>query len=290
MGEADERSRFAGGLSLSVDSPLVSIVTPVFNGALYIRETIESLCNQSYGNFEHIVVDGGSTDGTLDILRKYADLYPLRWISERDNGQSDAINKGMRMASGRILAYLNADDFYYPETLSRVVEFFSANPDKGFMFGRCNVINSDGRFSHDFEQSDHLLAMPLEERRHPSFVTLLRKNSGVIPQPSSFWRREVMEKVGFFDESFHYAMDYEYWLRVTNEFKVGFIDHPLSAFRMHPSSKSGSLMVHKFMFEAIRAARLHGGTLFCKMTWVFLKLYLMAPSRRSAYRNLIRNL
>lgn len=190
------------------------------------------------------------------------------------------------MATGGIIAYLNADDLYYPRTLEHVAAHFERKPHSRFLFGRCRVINEDGSFSHDFEKSDHLKSMPESEWQVPTFRLLLTKNTGVIPQPAAFWKREVMDKVGLFDPSFHYTMDYEYWLRISEAFRVDFIDELLAAFRMHDASKSGSLMMHRFWAEAIRASRMHGGSAWSGISWAFLRLYLTAPFRVSAYKSL----
>ncbi len=268
-------------------NPLVSIVTPSFNTAAYLPEMLDCIAAQTYSPIEHIVMDGGSTDGTVEILKRYEGKYNLRWISEKDRGQTDAINKGMRMTGGEILAYLNADDLYYPDTIRKVVEHFGRNPDCKALFGRCAILQADGKISHDYIDSDHMKNLSMEERKYPTFETLLRKNSGIIPQPAAFWTREVFEKVGPFDESFHYTMDYEYWLRISREFRIGFVDETLAAFRIHEASKSGSLMVHRFWADAVRAARMHGGSAWSGVSWAFLRLYLTAPFRASAWRNLL---
>src|SRR4030042_2589290 len=123
--------------------PLVSIVTPSYNKARFIEETILSVKNQTYPRIEHIIIDGGSTDGTLDIIRKYSDS--LTWISEPDKGQSDAINKGWKMSKGEILAYLNADDTYMPRAVETAVKFLADNMDVGLVYGECNIINEHGK-------------------------------------------------------------------------------------------------------------------------------------------------
>ncbi|UCD99389.1 MAG: glycosyltransferase [Chloroflexota bacterium] len=211
--------------------PKISIVTPSLNQAKFIEQTILSVLNQDYPDLEYFVIDGGSTDGTLEILRKFEG--ELSWISEPDNGQSNAINKGLRMATGQVLAYLNSDDMYLPGALQKVGEFFIKNPEASWLTGKCRIINIDG----------------VEIRR---FITiyknfwLLTRNYQVllmldfISQPATFWQRKVLEMVGFFDEELQYAMDYEYSLRVGKQFDLYFLNEYLSAFRIHPSSKAGS--------------------------------------------------
>jgi glycosyltransferase involved in cell wall biosynthesis len=268
------------------ENPLVSIVTPSWNTAPYLPEMLECIAGQSYPHIEHIVMDGGSTDGTIEILKRFEGKYNLRWVSEKDRGQADAINKGMRLAKGDIITYLNADDLYYPETVRRVVDHFARHPDCKALFGRCTIIDGQGAPIKDYLDVATLSNLSMEERKHPTFETLLRRNSGAIPQPSAFWKREVMDEIGLFDESFHYTMDYEYWLRISRKYPFGFIDEPLSAFRMHEASKTGSLVAHRFWKEAVRAARMHGGSAFSGVSWVFAKMFLGAPFRASAWRNL----
>lgn len=275
-------------MTSSERKPLVSIVTPSFNSASFLPETLDCILAQTYQPIEQIVVDGGSTDGTIEILKRYEGKYNLRWISEKDRGQTDAINKGMRMAKGDIIAWLSADDLYYPDTVQKVVDYFESNPECKALFGRCAVIYSDGTFSHDYIESGPMRNLSMEERKHPTFETLLKKNSGVIPEPATFWKRDVVDKIGYFDESFHYTMDYEYWLRISKHFQFGFIDERLAAFRIHEASKSGSLIAHRFWREAIRAARMHGGSAWSGVSWTYARMFLFAPFRLSAYRNIFR--
>jgi glycosyltransferase involved in cell wall biosynthesis len=117
----------------------ISIITPSYNQAEFIERTIQSIFSQNYPDIEYIVMDGGSTDGTVKILKKYSDQ--IIWKSEKDNGQSDAINKGLKIATGEIVAYLNSDDTYEPGTLKKVADFFQKNPEKKWVYGKCKIIN-----------------------------------------------------------------------------------------------------------------------------------------------------
>ena len=217
---------WARGAAASVRAPSlnVSIVTPSLNQGQFIEATILSVCNQDYPHIEHLVMDGGSTDGTLDILRQYEDA--VFWISEPDEGQSDAINKGLRRAHGDILAYLNADDTYTPGAVATAVGCFEANPDVDMVYGDCNIIDEHSRVVEVIRTKDFDLA------------DLLRTNP--IPQPTVFFRRRVLDAVGFFDAHLHYAMDYDYWVRVARQHRIRRIPEVLANFRMYRESKSVS--------------------------------------------------
>ncbi len=179
------------------DNPLVSVVTPSYNSAAYIGATLESIQIQDYPAIEHIVIDGGSTDGTLEILARYPQLV---WTSEPDKGQSDALNKGFRRAQGEIIGWLNADDTYQPGAISTAVTYFLAHPQTMAVYSECRVIDEAGHFLHFYGTEDFDLR------------TLLLHD--YIPQPTVFFRREVLDTVGLLNEKLHYVMDWEYWLRI----------------------------------------------------------------------------
>ena len=204
---------------------MVSIVTPSYNKGSFIEETILSVKNQTYPHIEHIVVDGGSTDETLDILRKCDDS--LIWISEPDEGQSDAINKGWRRAKGEILAYLNADDIYMPWAIQTAVEYLVENPDVGMVYGGCNLINERGQVAGQYPTKEFELRQIL-----CGFC--------IVPQPSVFLRRAVLDEVGYLDTNLHMAMDLDLWIRIGLKFKVQYIPQVLASFRCYPSTKSSS--------------------------------------------------
>jgi glycosyltransferase involved in cell wall biosynthesis len=230
-----------------MDEPRISIITPALNSARFIEQTIASVLDQRYPDLEYIVIDGGSTDGTLDILKRYSDR--LRWISEPDRGQADAINKGLRLSTGEILAYLNADDYYEPDALRKVGRAFSARPLARWLTGRCRIVDDGGRE----------LRRPVT--RYKEFW-LRRGRSGVlsilnyISQPATFWRRSAWEEVGPFDDSLNYALDYDYWLRISRHYPLHVLDEPLANFRLHRTSKSGAGFVEQFD-EEYEVARRH---------------------------------
>ncbi|GIW63101.1 MAG: hypothetical protein KatS3mg090_0927 [Patescibacteria group bacterium] len=217
-------------------SLLFSIVTPSFNQGSFIEETIESIANQTYQNYEHLVIDGGSTDSTLEILKKYKAKYPDKffYVSEKDKGQSDAINKGMKMAKGDVLCYLNSDDVFYPYTLEEVTNFFDKNPNACWVTGNYTIIDENGTEIQNFIKfyKSIFAQSPFREK--------ILEVINFVNQPSTFWKREVYQKVGDFSLEYKYNMDYDYWLRIIRSgYKLYYLDKPLSKFRIHKKSKGG---------------------------------------------------
>lgn len=211
--------------------PKISIVTPSFNQAKYIKATIDSVLSQDYPNLEYLVIDGGSTDGTIEILKSYG--KKLQWVSEKDKGQTDAINKGLRQSTGDVLAYLNSDDIYLPGTLRRVGEYY-AKTRADWITGDCIVIDEEGREARGnwLVSGYKRLLMGLYSR-----TTLMIADS-MLPQPSTFWSRKAWDMVGEFNDKYHYVMDYDYWLRLSRYFRPHDLKVALSGFRSQPDSKS----------------------------------------------------
>lgn len=218
----------------------ISIITPSYNQAEFIERTIQSVLSQNYPDLEYIVMDGGSTDGTQEILKKYSDK--IIWKSEKDNGQSDAINKGLKIATGDIVAYLNSDDAYEPDAIKKVAEFFQKNPEKKWVYGKCKIIDkNDKEIRKPITFYKNLLL------KNYSYSKLLSEN--FISQPATFWRKELMNEIGYFDEKEHFCMDYEYWLRIGKKYPAGIINDCLANFRHHISSKSGIVNKKQFRDE-----------------------------------------
>lgn len=209
--------------------PKISIVTPSLNQGQFIEETIQSVLLQNYPNLEFLIMDGGSSDNTLEVLKRYS--AQVKWISEKDNGQANAINKGLRMSSGDIVTYLNADDLLLPGSLFRVVQLFAKYPKTLWLTGQCRNIDMNN------QEIRRLITLykNLWLRFHNRFSLLI---TDYISQPATFWRAEVLEQSGYLDESLHYAMDYEFWLRLYSKYPPAFIPEYLAAFRIHPQSKN----------------------------------------------------
>jgi glycosyltransferase involved in cell wall biosynthesis len=213
--------------------PLVSIVTPSFNKGPYIEETLLSVRNQTYPRIEHIVIDGGSTDETLSILKKHSS--DISWISEPDKGQSDAINKGWRRAHGEIIAYLNADDTYLPDAVETAVNYFLKHPETRMIYGDGILSDEKGRFLANFSAG----AFDLQN------LVFCRDN---ILQPAVFLRKSVFETVGDVDVDLHLAMDLDYWIRTGIRYPVTYIPVPLATAKIYLDAKSSAQM-HQYVKE-----------------------------------------
>jgi glycosyltransferase involved in cell wall biosynthesis len=227
--------------------PLVSVVTPSLNQGRFIEEAITSVRDQSYPNIEHIVVDGGSTDETLNVLRRHPHV---RWISEPDDGQADAVNKGFALAQGDIFGWLNADDFYLAGAVATAVRVL-LETGCGMVHGGWRQVDEDGNVVADVAVVPFDLRAQLEERN-------------AVAQPSTFFTREAFESVGGLDTTYRYAMDYELWLKLGARVGVRHVDDVLGAYRYHGSSKSVA-EYGDFWPETHRASRAHGGRYFSPM-------------------------
>jgi glycosyltransferase involved in cell wall biosynthesis len=203
--------------------PKISIVVPSFQQGRFIGATLESLFCQNIEGLEVLVKDGGSTDGTAEILKGYGDR--IRWSSGPDGGQAAAVNAGMREAQGEILGYLNSDDILYPGALQKVQEVFAAEPGLLWLYGQADYIDSDDRFVREYRTME----WNVQELYNQCFIA----------QPACFWRRGLWEKCGEFDESFRYMLDYDYWLRAA---RLGsaprYLPEKLAGYRLHTESKS----------------------------------------------------
>ncbi len=208
----------------------LSVITPSFNQVRFIERTLESVRHQVTNfEFEHIVVDGGSTDGTLAILEQNAGR--IRYVSEPDQGMPDAVNKGIGMAQGGIIGWLNSDDLYLPGALQRAADFFDSHPGTGWVYGKCMMVDDQ-----DHEVRKWITAYKNRGLRNYSYERLLTEN--FISQPAVFMRRDALEKAGPLDLSLPTAMDFDLWLRLGKLGDPGFINDYLSAFRVHPDSIS----------------------------------------------------
>jgi len=211
--------------------PRISIITPSYNQGHFIEETIQSVLQQNYPDLEYIIVDGGSTDNTVEIINQYKSQIAY-WISEKDNGQTHAINKGLAVATGEIIAYINSDDYYLPGTFFKVAEAFQNSPEIDLLHGRCRYVNEAGekigeQFGNiqSFEEIIDLWGVWWQKRQ---FV-----------QPEVFWSRRITDRIGTFNEALHYVMDYDYWCRILRAGgKVKRIEQELACFRFTANQKS----------------------------------------------------
>jgi len=238
----------------------ITVVTPSYNQALYLEETIKSVISQK-GNFslEYIVADGASTDSSIEIIKKCDYLlrngkFPINcqrvefvWWSKKDQGQSDAINQGFRIARGKVLAWLNSDDLYEPNAIKEALELLKSSGDIGLVYS--NLIDIDQKGN--------------EIRRHniQDFDMAFVLNGGnIIPQPTAFFYKDTLERVGYLNEKYHYAMDYDLWIRIGKKFKILHSPKYWAKFRLHESSKTVSLSA-KFWKEEREISLKHGGNI-----------------------------
>jgi glycosyltransferase involved in cell wall biosynthesis len=211
--------------------PRISIITPSYNQGHFIEQTIRSVLLQGYPNLEYIIIDGGSTDNTIEIIKRY-EPWIAYWVSEPDRGQSHAINKGIAKATGDILAYLNSDDYYLPEALLKVAEYFQNFPQIDLLHGRCRYVNEEnekiGEQFGNIHKLEEILDLWDVWWKQRQFV-----------QPEVFWSKRITDRIGLFNEDLHFVMDYEYWLRVLQAGgTIGSISDELSCFRFTAAQKS----------------------------------------------------
>lgn len=219
--------------------PLVTIVTPSYQQADYLEATLQSVLTQDYPNIEYIVIDGGSTDGSVEIIERYADQLAY-WVSEPDEGQSDAINKGLMRAKGEIIAWLNSDDIYLPGAIARAVEALHAQPDAGIVYGNLQSVDAAGRVFNTITYKQYNLADLLALR--------------IIGQPTVFMRRSVLEQAGPLNASYQYLMDHNLWVRMAMHAEMVYLPEIWAAARHHPAAKNTALAAG-FGEEAYRILR-----------------------------------
>lgn len=247
----------------------MTIVTPSFNTAGFIRQTLTTVAAQVYPSIEHIVVDGGSTDGTAAIVREFPDV---RWISEPDNGQAAAINKGFRLAAGQIVAWINSDDYYLPNAVEQAVQALRADPSCGMVYGSWVVVDEHGREMARYVPQEWDLRQEIER-------------GNFVPQQTTFFRREALEAVGLLEERYHFAMDYDLFIRVGKEFGVRRVDEYWAAFRLRPGSKTVD-HTHRFYREEREISRRHGAPWFSEhmIAHMHSRLRIPAPILPAAWQ------
>jgi glycosyltransferase involved in cell wall biosynthesis len=205
------------------DLPLVSIITPSFNQDAWLEECVQSVLSQDYSNIEYIVIDGGSTDGSLEIIKNYANRLAY-WASEPDAGQADAINKGLRRASGDIVAWVNSDDAYVPGAIREAVERLRSEPELGMVYGDGLMVDSKRRL------------LDRHTYRDLSLVDLL--SFEVLLQPAVFMRRSALEEVGYLNDRYHLILDHELWVRLAQRYPIRHVSRFWALERTHADAKT----------------------------------------------------
>lgn len=267
----EETQQVSDALAGDLPWPRISIVTPSLNQAKYIEETIRSVLLQGYPNLEYIIMDGGSMDGSLEIIKKYEPWLAL-WVSEKDEGQSHAINKGFLSSTGDILAWLNSDDKYAPDAFRKVGLYFSQNANCKCLYSNLKVIDAENQ------------EIGIWYARPASLESIYLENG--IPQPTVFLRREILDKIGLLQEGLHYAMDMEYWIRIAKEYSFCFLDEILAEFRRYPHSKGGRFQI-KFLEDYLSIYRIHAGDIKKRKRGLANTAYMRAHLRLAdEYRKL----
>lgn len=244
------------------ETPLVSIVTPSYNQAQFLPATIESVLGQSYPNIEYIIIDGGSVDGSIDIIQRYSDQLAF-WVSQPDQGQTDAINKGFNHANGIVLAYLNSDDTLEPQAVTEAVSFLLDHPEIGMVYGDANFIDPRGRVIGRF---------PAAQTNYQR----LRRGYVHIPQAAAFWRAQLWHQVAPLDTSIYFAMDYDLWLRLARISRLHYHPGVWANFRLHASAKTIA-DDERCWPEMIRIHHRDGGSWFSLIMVKYYLRKLLAP-------------
>jgi glycosyltransferase involved in cell wall biosynthesis len=253
--------------------PKISIITPSYNQGKYINRTIKSVLDQNYPNLEYIVMDGGSTDNTVNILKKYSGK--IIWESEKDKGQADAINKGLKIATGDIVAYLNSDDTYEPGTFLKVAHFFLKNPQEQFLYGQGKHIDEQDRYIEDYPNGQENYLFLHEQCK--------------ICQPAAFWKRDLIDDIGYFDSSLKYAMDYDYWIRISKKYNLNYIQDYFGNTRFYPTTKTSGQRL-PFHWEIIRVQKKHYLTVHHNWIFALIHVELAKVNRQSLVQNIYFNL
>lgn len=253
------------------NSPLVTIITPSFNQAPYLEETINSVLGQTYPRIEYIIMDGGSTDGSVEIIKRYQNKLAY-WVSEKDRGQTDAINKGFARAKGEVLAWINSDDTLRPNAVEEAVRFLNENPDIGLVYGDTHYIDEHSKVIGRFPAAQTDLAR-------------LRRGYVHIPQQASFFRKSIWDQIGPLDPEFFFAMDYDLWVRIAGKAEIRYLPRWWANFRLHRGAKSIDAD-DRCWPEMLKVHYRDGGRWFSPIVLKFYVRKLVAPLIRWRRRKL----
>ncbi|MDD5371442.1 MAG: glycosyltransferase family 2 protein [Anaerolineaceae bacterium] len=256
-----------------VSQPLVSIVTPSFNQACFLETTLRSVLEQDYPNIEYFVMDGGSQDGSREILERYASRL-AGWVSEPDQGQTDAINQGFARANGKYLAWLNSDDTYEPGAIREAVAYLEAHPEAGAVYGDTNFIDEQGSIIGRFPARQTDLAR-------------LRRGYVHIPQQATFFRADLWRRVGPLDPSFFFAMDYDLWVRLARIQPLVYLPRVWANFRLHSTGKT-IVADERCWPEMLRVHYRDGGKWYAPIVLLYQVRRLVAPLIRIRRERLFR--
>ncbi len=254
--------------------PLVSIVTPSFNQSPYLEETIRSVLGQTYERIEYILIDGGSTDDRQEIIRRYADRIAY-WVSEKDKGQTDALNKGFKVAHGDIFAWLNSDDLYHPHAVEEAVAYLVDHPQVGMVYGDLDFVDENSQVIGRFPAAQ-------------TDLKRLRRGYVHIPQPATFFRGELWHQVAPLDDRFYFAMDYDLWVRLARLTELKYLPGKRwASFRLHSDAKT-IRADERCWPEMLRVHYRDGGSFFSPIVLKYLLRKLAAPLIRWRRRRMFK--
>jgi glycosyltransferase involved in cell wall biosynthesis len=249
-------------MTSTLTHPLVSIITPSRNQAPYLESTIQSVLAQDYPAVEYLIIDGGSKDGSVEIIKRYQKKLAY-WVSETDQGQTDAINKGFARAKGEIFAWLNSDDLLLPGAIAQAVDYLISHPETGMVYGDADFINESGKVIGRFP------ARQTDYRR-------LKRGFVHIPQQSAFFRASLWKQVGPLDPSFYFAMDYDLWVRIARQTNIDYIPEVWSCFRLHQDAKTINAD-DRCWPEMLRVHWRDGGSPISPIVFKYLTRKILAP-------------
>jgi len=241
-------------MSEELYTPKISVITTSYQHGDFIEDNIVSVINQNYSNYEHIIIDGGSTDHTLGILKKYPSL---KWISEKDDGQADAFNKGLSLSKGDIIFWLNSDDYLCPNIFNEIVRYFNVNPKSKIVTGNLIMVDINKNFITKYKP-DNL-----------TYDNLLNGGKNAT-QPSTIIKKEVFDNVGYLNTHFHYAMDKEFWIRMAKSYTIDTFNENVACFRYYEGSKSYSHKI-RFIKEWIYIGKIHHRRYLSKTNIIIIK-------------------